>query len=171
MRPWTDLSKIAMPPRIAALSRDQRGYPIPYTVWYDTENKPDFRVIDPSKWKRAAHHRCCGICGEPLGARMAFIGGPSAIEHRLFTDLPAHRDCAVYALQACPFVAAPNFAYARSYPDGTSATQHMDIARPELFGMGITRSYQIARLPDGHQVMIANPFEEIEWWKHGQKAA
>lgn len=46
MRTWIDLSTIETPERIGRRPRDARGYPIPYSVMYGADGKPDFRVID-----------------------------------------------------------------------------------------------------------------------------
>jgi hypothetical protein len=169
MKTWTDLSAISMPPRVAALPRDTRGYPVPHSILFDTHGVPDFRVIDVPKWLRAARNRCCGLCGEPLGVRVAFVGGPLAMEHRLFTDLPSHLDCAIYAMQTCPFLAAPKFAYSRHLPTGTKVNEHITTERPERFGIGIARGYALRRIEGDHLVLHAQPFERIEWWVHGKR--
>lgn len=170
MKAWTDLLAIDMPPRVAALPRDARGYPIPYTVQRDETGKPDFRVVDPDKWMRAVRMRCCGICGETLGARIAFVGGPLAMANRLFTDLPMHRDCAIYALRVCPFIAAPKFAYSRALPEGTVASDNVSTERPEQFGLGITKSFKVVAV-NREPVLRAGEFESIEWWRHGEREA
>lgn len=169
MRTWTDLAAIETPVRIARLARDARGYPIPHTVQMRPDGTPDFRVVDPAKWMRAARWRCCGICGEVLGARMAFVGGPLSIENRLFTDLPMHRDCATYALRVCPFLAAPSFAYSRRPPQDTVAIAHVSERRPERFGMGICRDFRLVQLPSTDVALQAATFEDVEWWEHGQQ--
>jgi hypothetical protein len=170
MKTWTDLTEIEQPARVAGLQRDARGYPIPYTVQRDANGIPDFRVIDPSMWMRAARLRCCGICGGQLGARVAFVGGPLAIANRLFTDLAMHRDCAIYALRACPFIAAPKFAYARTLPEGTVVSENVSVQRPERFGLGITKGFELLQL-NSEIVLRAQPFESVEWWRHGEKEA
>lgn len=78
----------------------------------DVDGRPDFRVTNAERWVVAAKHRLCTQCGEPLGRHLAFIGGPLSFVSRLFTDLAIHKDCAQYAVQACPFLAAPNMRYA-----------------------------------------------------------
>lgn len=169
MRTWTDLTAIEMPPRVAALPRDARGYPIPHAVMYDAAGVPDFRVIDPQKWVRAAQLRRCGVCGETLGSHLAFVGGPLSMANRLFSDLPMHRDCAIYALRTCPFLAAPKFMYARALPDGTKVSANVSPERPERFGLGICRDYHLGRLPDGEIVLRAQPFRQIDWWCKGEQ--
>ena len=171
MKPWRDLAAIPMPTRILTLRKDARGYPIPFAVGNGTDGQPDFRVIEPAKWMRAAQHRLCGICGESMGAHLAFVGGTLSISNRLFTDLPMHRDCAVYALRACPFLAAPKFAYSRTAPEWAHVSQNVDAKRPNRFGLGVTKDYKLARLPDGEVVIQAAEFSAVEWWHEGEAVA
>ncbi|KGT54005.1 hypothetical protein NY96_19685 [Xanthomonas citri pv. fuscans] len=171
MATWTDLSAIDEPARVAALPRDRRGYPIPHSVAHDEDGVPDFRVIDPGKWQHAVRRRLCGVCGSPLGARLAFVGGPLSIRNRLFNDLPMHRDCATYAMRACPFLAAPRFAFARKLPEHTHVNESVSTDRPERFGLGIARDFQLVRGPAGDILLRAGAFEVVEWWQHGAVVA
>jgi hypothetical protein len=167
-RTWTDLSLIEQPERIARLARDVRGYPIPFVAEFDDQGNPDFRALDMKKWTHAVNTKRCGICGQPLGGRMAFVGGPLSMANRLFTDLPMHRTCAEYALRVCPFIAAPKFAYSPKVEGVRVATSVSD-TRPERFGLGISRGFSVAQLPSGDIVLHAKPFEEITWWREGRQ--
>ena len=71
MRAWTDLSAIPMPDRVARLGRDVRGYPIPFFALIQDGGAVDFAVVDTVKWSAAMKGRRCGVCGEPLGVRVA----------------------------------------------------------------------------------------------------
>lgn len=178
MKTWTDLSKIEQPARIAAMQKDERGYPIPHSVaWVD--GKPDFRVIDPNKWIEAVNNYQCGICGQKLEGEMAFVGGPVSIHNRLFTDLPMHKDCAEYALKTCPYLAAPKFGHASleslakhgGWKPGemTVAAAASDV-RPSRFGLGVTSGFQLARLGHtGDIVIMANEFTAVSWWRNGEQ--
>jgi hypothetical protein len=88
---------IALPKRMQRLALDRRGFPIPWFVsWLNGE--PDFRGVDPRKIIAAQHAKRCWICGQPLSAKKAFtIAGIDRIA--------SHRDCALYAVEACPFLA------------------------------------------------------------------
>src|SRR4051812_16900869 len=64
-----------MPARIKRLRVDHRGYPVPYFVaWIN--GRPDHRVVDGSKLWPAMNDRRCWICGQRLGANLAFALGP-----------------------------------------------------------------------------------------------
>lgn len=168
-KPWRDLSAVPMPARIAALDRDARGYPIPCTVLRDENGLPDFRTIDPNRWVRAAFSRLCGLCGGVLGSHVAFVGGPRSIELRMFTDLGMHRGCAEYALQVCPMLAAPSFAYSRKTDESREVFTDVSTDRPAVFGLGIARGkFEIIKTAAETPVLHPAPFIETTWWRHGQ---
>src|SRR5216684_2457656 len=65
------------------------GYPVPFTqVWID--GKLDFRAVDPARTLRCVKEKLCAICGQRLGEKSCFIGGPLSKTNRLFTDPPMH---------------------------------------------------------------------------------
>lgn len=169
MKPWKD---VPIPARLARRPRDRRGYPIPASVLVDADGVPDFRVTDHEKWFQLVRLKCCALCGEQLGRHLAFIGGPLSHQNRLFTDLPMHKECASYAVQVCPYIAAPNFRYAETLTEkegliqAVSAAVHTD--RPERFFLGTTKACRPAQLPDGTLVVQASPWESTEWWVHGE---
>ena len=112
--------------------------------------------------------RCCAICGQTMGTRVAFVGGPLCIQNHLFTDAGMHRDCAVYALRVCPFIAALVVGYRKSHdPSTTQAMEHVSTDRPERFGLAICKTYQPALLNSQTYVLIAGEYESLQWWVHG----
>lgn len=172
MKAWTDLNLIAIPDCMKHLPLDSRGYPIPYFGATAPDGTPDFRVVDPDRWVECVTGRKCGITGLPLGYEMAFVGWPNSILGRTFTDAPMIPEAAEYALKACPFLAAPKFGYAamssvEKQGGAVRVNPEMSTTRPEVFGMGITRSYLI--LHHGNSfVLKAAQFRRISYWKHGR---
>ena len=75
--------------------------PIPYGVLISPDGTPDFRVTDEAKRMAILKYRLCGLCGEPLGKFQFFVGGAKSTA---FYDPPSHLDCAIYAMQTCPFI-------------------------------------------------------------------
>lgn len=171
MKAWKNISDIVEPARVGRLARDGRGYPVPALVMRDAEGRPDFRVIDSERWLHAVRFHRCGLCGEPMGRSVAFVGGPASLHHRVFTDAGMHPDCAAYALKTCPFLAAPSFAYSRTMPDLSGAVtrtlEDVSTRRPDVFGLGVTRGYELLTLPNGGLAIQAGPFQTISWWKRG----
>ena len=171
----TNAAAVPIPDRLARRPRDKRGYPIPYAVMVDSNGVPDFRVTDIEKWVFAVQHKRCGLCGEPLGARMAFVGGPKCHKYRVFTDLPMHRDCAEYALRVCPYLALPRATHALHYQTGQQkgdytlrVTESASTEKPDRFVLGIAKSYTPLRLPDSSYGLQAAPWQETVWWKDGE---
>lgn len=98
---------IEIPARLAARQVDGKGAPIPYFVRY-FDGKPDFRYVDPQKILTACIKNLCFLCGEPLGRHRAFLIGPTSTLSRVSAEPPMHRDCAEYAVKACPFLTDPD---------------------------------------------------------------
>jgi hypothetical protein len=167
-----DFRSIPIPTRLASRPRDGRGLPIPFTVLLMPDGKPDFRITDQVAWSQAVQRKICALCAQPLGRHKAFVGGPLAAKNRLFTDLPMHRDCAEYALQVCPFLAAPNFRYAESLrlpAEGVKVQTSAMVSteRPNKFFLGISLGYSLVRAPNDTILVHAAPWQELVWWKDG----
>jgi hypothetical protein len=100
------IQKIPMPRRLKKLKISSQGYPIPWFVpWVNSE--PEFRAFDEGKRREAWLCRRCWICGDALGKLYSFVIGPMCMLNRIGSEPPSHHECAQYAVQACPFLAAP----------------------------------------------------------------
>lgn len=96
------------PARIAGLRVDpDRGYPVPWFVHWE-DGKPDFRVIADGRIGDALKFHRCWICGGTLGSYVAYVSGPMCAINRVSAEPPSHRDCAIYAAAACPFLVKPH---------------------------------------------------------------
>lgn len=149
MKNWQD---VPMPPGIAARPKDARGFPITFVTLIEPDGRPDFTTIDAEKILRCCTESRCGMCGEhwpapwagpnteygPTDHLIAFIGGPLAIKHRNFLDPGMHLECARYAMQVCPHIAAPTSRYAKpKVTEGVDREifEYVDSDRPEKFGL------------------------------------
>ncbi|MEN1648456.1 hypothetical protein AAIH51_33530, partial [Pseudomonas aeruginosa] len=109
----------------------------------------------------------CGMCGQKLGKAMAFVGGPISIKNRLFADLPMHESCAVYAMQACPFIAAPKFSYQSALSTEMAVNPLVSDSRPDRFGLGITNKMKLVTI-QGQTVIKAGRFSRVQYWVGGK---
>tara|TARA_R110001592_G_scaffold47952_2_gene151505 strand:- start:508 stop:1020 length:513 start_codon:yes stop_codon:yes gene_type:complete len=164
---------VSPPERIQALPKEGRGYPVPFFAAV-IKGKPDFRVLDEDKWLKAVQGRLCSVCGAGLGKQVAFVGGPRSMASGFFTDAGMHPECAEYALQVCPYLAAPKFGHIETHPSVEAGEARiiaaMHAARPERFGLGITHDYTLARLMPANEIVIkAESFTSITWWVNGIK--
>src|SRR6516162_9906742 len=95
-----------IPDRIKRL-RVFRGYPVPWFVpWLNHE--PEFRCMTQEKMQLAIEQKRCWICGQKLGTFMTFVVGPMCTVNRINAEPPSHKDCATFAVQACPFLTKPH---------------------------------------------------------------
>ncbi len=178
------MKDVPIPLRLAKNDRDRRGFPIPFIVYRDARGTPHFTVDDVEKLDLVLSEGLCGLCGETLEAgRMWLIGGPVSafLENGMFTTPHAHEDCARYAIQVCPFLAAPN--YSRLIEDRTlkpdsvhdTAQFHHDgitPPRPLVFVLARTTGIELIDADDGSgkkYVLPRRPWEQVEFWLNGKR--
>lgn len=176
-----ELETHPMPPRIAALPRDVRGYPIPWFVHVGEDGTPDFRVIGRDRHGRGkvgvAHaEQRCWVCGQPRGRNLAFLIGPMCAISRTTAEPPSHLDCAVFAAKVCPFMARPVMhRQEHKLPDDIQ-TAGMAIKRnPGIGCVWVTRSYRPFRSEtvvggtSGVLFRVGDP-ETVLWFREGEPA-
>lgn len=159
-----------LPPRVAALPVDERGYPVPWFVaWFD--GKPDFRIVDEDRLITAVRFDRCWICGQPLGVRRSFVAGAMCIVNRISAEPPSHRDCAVFAAQACPFLVLPkavrrdaNMPEDFKDPPGVMLTRN-----PGVAVIWTTKSYRVMKVGVGVLFEIGEP-DSVEWFAQARTA-
>jgi hypothetical protein len=95
------------------LPKDRRGYPIPVIVARDKAGEPLFTINDGEAVERQMAECTCGICGGVIElGHFHFVGGPASAFHPqggFYIDGPLHHECATYAMQVCPYIAAPHY--------------------------------------------------------------
>lgn len=155
---------VASPRRIAALPVcPQRKVPVPWFVAW-IEGKPDFRVIGEKRIADAVGSRRCWICGQSMGAYVAYVVSPMCTINRASSEPPSHRDCAVYAAQACPFLTKPHMRRREnSLPDDLGAPGLMLKRNPGAVAVWITR--KVVRRADLFD--IGEP-TEVLWFAEGE---
>jgi hypothetical protein len=159
-----------MPERIAKLPRDDRGYPVPWFVaWID--GKPDFRVIEAGRIVEAVKQRRCWVCGEKLGRFLAFVIGPMCAINRITSEPPSHRECAVFAARACPFLTMPKMKRnERAKPEGYQEPAGFHVPRnPGVALVWITHHFTPIRTDGGVLFQVYTPLEVL-WFCEGRPA-
>ena len=112
-----------VPPAIAALPHDPRGYPIPAITPRDAEGHPTFAITGAARTLICAIERRCSICGTPMAPgpvyrviaaaetealTAAHKTGQTAANKAPSPEPPGHRACMLFAAFTCPFLARPN---------------------------------------------------------------
>ncbi len=159
-----------LPPRIAALPPDPRGYPVPWFVeWVD--GVPDFRVVSALKIGRALVAELCWVCGRPLGRFRAFVIGPMCAVNRVSAEPPSHRDCAEFSARACPFLSNPDAPRRTTrMPDGVGDLPGLAIKRnPGVTLVWVTHDFQVERADGGVLFRLGPPAETL-WYARGRPA-
>lgn len=156
------------PPRIARLPRNHAGYPVPWFV-ATVEGVPDFRVVRPGGIEDALRFGLCWLCGQRLGANAAFILGPMCTITRVSPEPPSHRDCALYAARACPFLTNPNMRRRTTglpedivNPDGEMITRN-----PGVVAVWVSRKW--APIPGYRLFNVGDPMS-VTWLAEGRNA-
>jgi hypothetical protein len=174
--------KIAIPERMRHLKIDARGYPIPSMVLIDSAGRPHFAINDEAKRQRMIREELCSICGTKLFRGRWFVGGAlSAFHpHGAFLDPPMHAECSRFALQVCPYLAAPRYSaeigIAKAKAHANALTDSMVLVdrtmmpgRPheDLFiALMTTRRIQIF---DNTNLKPTPPYNAVEYWRRGQR--
>lgn len=158
----------APPPRVARLPRNKAGYPVPWFVGI-VDGEPDFRVIGEGRIDDAVRFRQCWLCGQQLGANAAFVIGPMCAVNRVSAEPPSHRDCAIYAATACPFLTTPHMRRRDSnLPDNAVNPDGEMIRRnPGVALVWVSRNWR-ART-DLRLFEVGDPIE-TRWYAEGRDA-
>lgn len=174
---------IPLPKRMRALQRDSRGYPIPFVVLRDTDNQPHFTINNSQRSHRCRIEGRCAICGNRLDKIFWFVGGPLSAFHPngMYLDTAMHHDCMTYALQVCPYLAAPKYLKRlddvkldrSKLPADLSNVLLDETIIPErpAFNVAVgTRSQTFSERVMGEAYSIpGRPYVGIEFWQYGKR--
>lgn len=163
---------LAIPSRIEQLPADKHGRPIPWFVHIEA-GVPDFRVIRRDGIVDAYQFGWCWICGRPRGRHAAFVIGPMCAVNRVSAEPPSHLDCAIYAAQACPFLANPNMVrrerglveMGRVEPPGV-----MIMRNPGVALVWSSKTWAPFKAPDGGALFGIGEPTAVRWYAHGRAA-
>lgn len=162
-----------LPERMRHLPLDHRGFPVPFFVdWLG--GKPEFRAFDPRKMARCVNERLCWVCGFKLGVHLGFVLGPMCAVNRVVSEPPSHRDCAIFAATACPFLTQPRMRRnEKSLPAeiGEPAGYHLK-RNPGAVCVWMTRRYEVFRVDEGVEGVLFRVGEphEVLWYVGGKPA-
>jgi hypothetical protein len=158
---------IPLPVRMARRPISDRGFPVPWFVTNKIDGVWDFVNIHPGRIAEAYMRKKCWLCGEPLGRYAAFVIGPMCAVNRVSAEPPSHRECAEYAVKACPFLAKPNM----RRNDKAAIGKAEDVPgimiehNPGAQLMWITKSY----IPRGGLFHLGEPVA-VAWFAEGRNA-
>jgi hypothetical protein len=169
-----------LPPRIAALPRDDRGYPIPYIVMRDATGKPQFTANDMALVYLAIRDGLCHVCGQALEDVVWFVGGAgSALANGgigAFADGPMHHECMRFAVTYCPHIAG-RMVHALAPRIGETLRQQgfhaVDTTTipgtPSVFvAVSVAHDrWWYDRNGAAGTFIVRLPYRKLEYWQHG----
>jgi hypothetical protein len=162
-----------LPERIAALPVF-RGYPVPWFVSYPNgpEGDPEFRLLDTKKWIAAVQQKLCWVCGQQLGAYIAFVLGPMCGITRTTSEPPCHRECAEWSIVNCPFLSRPHMTRRMdNLPEEMVPPPGIHLARnPGVMLLWCTRKYSLFRGPDRRFLIRVGDPIEVGYFSEGRRA-
>jgi hypothetical protein len=159
-----------LPSKMQRLPIDERGYPIPWFV-AEIDGKRDFRIADSGKRVRATKNRLCWICGEQLGTNLAFVIGPMCAINRNTSEPPCHRDCATFAVMACPFLILPKSQQRdANLPANYEQVPHGIPGNPGACAIWMTKNYRPYPVEGGNFLIRIGAPLEILWFCEGKPA-
>lgn len=162
---------LVLPQRMEHLPRDKHGRVVPWFVAF-IDDVPDFRVVRVGGIRDAVRFKTCWLCGKPRGQYAAFVIGPMCAVNRVSSEPPAHRDCAQYAAQACPFLANPNMVRReRNKPEDAAEPAGVMIPRnPGVALVWVTRSWGVFADAKGQPLFDVGEPNQTYWYAHGREA-
>lgn len=176
------INDVPIPDRMKHLRRDERGYPIPVMALIQSDGKPIFNVNDEAVRQRVIIKDLCSLCGSKLYRGHWFAGGPASAftAEGVYVDPPMHAECVRYAMQVCPWLAAPN--YSRRIDDKkvdrTKVDEKLIITdptmipnRPRVFvvGMAVSQDLLVNKKGWVQYIRPHRPFHQLEFWAKGKK--
>jgi hypothetical protein len=171
---------IPIPDRMKHLKVDPRGYAIPYGVVIDRDGTVHFSINDELTRRRSIKRDLCSMCGKPLLRGRWFVGGPLSAFHPngAFIDPPMHYECSHYALQVCPYLAAPRYVkevgLAKAEAKRDALAENMVMIDPTMIPGRPRDDTFVAVCASGQDVHSnfntkpKHPYITIESWKHGR---
>lgn len=170
------MEPIYKPEAIAALPHDHRGYPIPFIVLRDINDKPVFVSNDALLVTQAVRDNLCHICGQPLDVYSWFVGGPGSAllngNQAVYNDGPLHHECMQYAMQVCPYLACrltKELAPATSERLRAQGLRVSNTATmpgtPAVFMAVCAYSYKAERRGMTMTFFVDKPFRKVEYWR------
>lgn len=169
--PPVELNLPEMPEAIAALPRDERGYPTPWFTAEVNGSRSDLRIADGSKRVLAFNEHLCWVCGGALGKKdVVFVGGPMAVANRRFQDWASHPECARFSVAACPALNGvmrrrPGKEYP---PDVRQRLGHLE-QLPPLVGLYYTLLSRGVELEKMSGIFLPGPLCHVHWYEDGTK--
>lgn len=147
--------------------------PVPWFVSW-TDGKPEFRIMDREKFRRALQMHLCWVCGESLGRWLGFVTGPMCVVTRTTSEPPCHVECATWSAQHCPFLSNPKMERRQEGLPENAIVENLAgigvMRNPGVAAVFVTRSYERFLDNKGMYLLTMGEPDHIDWWCEGRQA-
>jgi hypothetical protein len=163
---------IPVPKRLMRRPLTDNGFPVPWFASF-IDGAWNLVAVDPRKIQYAIRKRLCWICGEPLGQYLCFVIGPMCSINRVSAEPPQHRECAEYAVRACPFLSRPRMRRNEVEREAVGSVPTSGIMiehNPGAALIWVTKSFRVIPDQNGQALIEIGPPVETLWFAEGRKA-
>lgn len=162
------IASIPIPVRMRNLPISPEGFPTPWFV-SEVDGKRDFRGFDGLKFANALKKNLCWLCGDKMGVHKVFVIGPMCAITRTTSEPGCHRDCAEYAVAACPFLTNPRMRRNKvDLPENNIAGIPI-MRNPGVTALWVTRNFRVFHAGNGYLLRLGEP-EEVKFYSQGRAA-
>lgn len=153
-----------------------KTFPVPYIVLVK-DDVPYFKINDEEKVKECIEKDLCTVCGKELKEDKWLVGGPiSAFTSYTFGDLPVHKECGMFSLKACPYMAYSQYNSKQEMGLGVNEKLNlltfnptMDSERVPYFAFVKISEYDVKYVGLYRFIKPHLPYLEVEKWKDGKQ--
>lgn len=144
---------------------------MPWFVAELPDGTRDIRVADFHRMREAIDNSLCWVCGQHVGANKTFVIGPMCAINRVTAEPGCHRNCALYAAMACPFLARPHMRRRDLPPEHEYAEPAGEMLErnPGLAVLWNTRTWAAQRDHGGYLFSLGDP-NDVEFFHRGRRA-
>jgi hypothetical protein len=165
-------AEIPEPGPITLLPLDKHGRRIPWFVPEGEDGERDFRLASMDKMTEAVREHLCWICGHPRRHPDgdAYLVGPMCTVNRVSTEPASHRSCAIYAVQACPFMTHPHMRRRETGIVDKLTSKDGLTHNPGITAIWCTSFASFYTDPTGYPLFELGAPSRVWWWKQGRRA-
>lgn len=160
-----------LPENMKDLPISAKGWPVPAFVARPKYGEEwDLRVISPKFIRDCIHDQLCWCCGKSMGNMAVFVGGPMMALNHASAEPPSHPECAVFAVQACPFMLHPKAQRREGFDTDTHTDYspgNMLVDNPGVSVLYYTESYEAMQSGNGYMFLGGDP-TRMDWYSEGK---
>ena len=120
----------------------------------------DFLTVDPDRVMQLAMGRLCAVCGQPVRGEYAVLVGPASLASGASGNPSSHEGCLLASLRLCPWISIGRArrAAGRRAAGLDAVDPHLDLAKPQVWVLGVAADYTVETHGDRRVVLRPGPY-------------